>query len=437
MFAATGSTRIAAVCAPCSASAASSAARSLYGTTIVSATVPGVTPAEPGRPERGDTAARLHEQRVEMAVIAARELHDLVAPGRAARQAHRGHRRLGTRRHEPCLLHRRHARADRFDELDLAGRRRAVRSPVGRGAAARLRRPSDTRDRGSTRPTTARSRGIRDRRCRRCDCRSARATKNGSPPTEPNARTGELTPPGMRGLRAREPVGLDSLTSTRSTGRLGELAREVREDHVGARALHRERGARPRPRRRRSNRVGPPALTIAYSPLTWYAATGTSNAARTSAMTSRYASAGLIITMSAPSATSSATSTSASRPLRGIHLVAAPIAELRRALRRVAERSVQRRRVLGRVGEDRRGLVTRTRRARRGSRRPDRPSFRSARSRRRRLRPARSRSRRSARASRRCRPRASWRRQTAVTVVGVLVEAVVGHQHERVADLVA
>ena len=57
------------------------------------------------------------------------------------------------------------------------------------------------------------------------------------------------------------------------------------------------------------------AFTIAYSPLTLYAATGTSNAARTSAMTSRYASAGFTITMSAPSSTSSATSAIASRPL--------------------------------------------------------------------------------------------------------------------------
>ena len=52
---------------------------------------------------------------------------------------------------------------------------------------------------------------------------------------------------------------------------------------------------------------------LAYSPLTWYAATGTSNAPRTWAITSRYASAGLTITMSAPSSMSSATSLIASR----------------------------------------------------------------------------------------------------------------------------
>src|SRR5262249_18737102 len=57
------------------------------------------------------------------------------------------------------------------------------------------------------------------------------------------------------------------------------------------------------------------ALIMAYSPDTWYAATGTSTSARTAAMTSRYASAGFTITMSAPSAMSRRTSSSASRPL--------------------------------------------------------------------------------------------------------------------------
>ena len=58
------------------------------------------------------------------------------------------------------------------------------------------------------------------------------------------------------------------------------------------------------------------ALTIAYSPDTWYAATGTSTSAAHRAMTSRYASAGFTITMSAPSAMSSRISSSASRALR-------------------------------------------------------------------------------------------------------------------------
>ena len=55
-------------------------------------------------PERGDAAARGDEQRVEVAVVAAGELHDLVATGGAAGEADRGHRRLGAARHEPHLL---------------------------------------------------------------------------------------------------------------------------------------------------------------------------------------------------------------------------------------------------------------------------------------------------------------------------------------------
>ncbi len=48
MLAAIGSTSTAAK--SCSANAASTAGMSLYGTTTVSATAPGVTPAEPGMP---------------------------------------------------------------------------------------------------------------------------------------------------------------------------------------------------------------------------------------------------------------------------------------------------------------------------------------------------------------------------------------------------
>ena len=122
--------------------------------------------------------------------------------------------------------------------------------------------------------------------------------------------------------------------------------------------------------------------------------------------------------------------------VRGVHLVAAPVAELRRALGGVAERTVER---AARTWPRRRGSPSsrgRSRRARRGSRRPGRPSSRSARSRRRRRRPARSRCSRSGRAWRRCRRRRRGE-HAAVAVVGVLVEAVVGHQHERVADFVA
>src|SRR5438128_11595239 len=59
-----------------------------------------------------------------------------------------------------------------------------------------------------------------------------RATKNGSPPTAPNARTGEFTPPGMR---ARARSNSDSAKS--GVESLGGFARQVREHEVGTGAL--------------------------------------------------------------------------------------------------------------------------------------------------------------------------------------------------------
>jgi hypothetical protein len=70
-------------------------------------------------------------------------------------------------------------------------------------------------------------------------------------------------------------------------------------------------------RSRSSQPFAAAASTIAYSPLTWYAATGTGTAAATRLMMSSYASAGLIITMSAPSSRSSRVSLTASSALRG------------------------------------------------------------------------------------------------------------------------
>src|SRR5918996_5041389 len=61
---------------------------------------------------------------------------------------------------------------------------------------------------------------------------SPRATKNGSPPTAPNVRTGELTPPGMRAC-ARS----NSDSAKSGVKALGDLARQVREHEVGAGAL--------------------------------------------------------------------------------------------------------------------------------------------------------------------------------------------------------
>ena len=238
--------------APCSASAASSAARSLYGhDDRVGDRCPRVTPGRTGEPEGRDAAAGLHEQRVEVAVIAARELHDLVAAGRAACEAHRGHRGFGAGRHEPHLLDRRHAVADRFRELDLARRRRAERRARPRRHAAPLRRPPGARGRGSTRPTTARSRGSRGRRCRRGMRRRGARDEERLAADRAERADRRVHAAGDARLGAREPVGHGS----RVRERLGDLAGEVREDDVGAGPLDREQVLERDRGDRRSSRV--------------------------------------------------------------------------------------------------------------------------------------------------------------------------------------
>ena len=212
MLAAIGSTRIAAVCAPCSDNA------DVERADVVVRNHDRVGDGARGdarrsrEAERRDAAPGLDEQRVEMAVIAAGELHDLVAPGRAAGQAHRRHRGFGPRRDEPRLFDRRHPRADRLDELDLARGRRAVRRAVGRGLLhglddLRVRVAEDRRA-----PRLHVVEVLAARRCRRSGC-PRRATKNGSPPTDPNARTGELTPPGMPAWARANQLGFTSGTA--------------------------------------------------------------------------------------------------------------------------------------------------------------------------------------------------------------------------------
>ena len=104
----------------------SSSGTTLYGTTRVSRTAPSVTPAEPGKPERGDAAPRLREQEVAVTVVVAGELHDRVAAGEAAGHANGGHRRLGAARHEANELAARNPVDDRLGQQHLSLRRRAV-----------------------------------------------------------------------------------------------------------------------------------------------------------------------------------------------------------------------------------------------------------------------------------------------------------------------
>ena len=67
-----------------------------------------------------------------MAVVAALELDDHVAPGKAARQADRAHRGFGAGGHQAHHVHARHALDQQFGQFDLAFRRRAESKPPGR-----------------------------------------------------------------------------------------------------------------------------------------------------------------------------------------------------------------------------------------------------------------------------------------------------------------
>jgi hypothetical protein len=98
----------------------------------------GRDPRAPGEAERGDAAAGGHEQRIEVAVVAAGELQDLGPVGGTAREAHGGHRGFGARRDQPHLFDRRDAVGDRLGELDFAWGGRAERRAVGRGAPHRV-----------------------------------------------------------------------------------------------------------------------------------------------------------------------------------------------------------------------------------------------------------------------------------------------------------
>ena len=91
-----------------------------------------------GRAERRGGRARLDEQGVDVAVIVAGHLDDLVAARDAARDPDGRHGRLGAGRDEPDLLDRRHGRGHGLGDLDLAHRR-------GAEARAQVQRLDDRR----------------------------------------------------------------------------------------------------------------------------------------------------------------------------------------------------------------------------------------------------------------------------------------------------
>ena len=84
--------------------------------------------------------ARLDQQAVAVAVIAAFELHDLRPPGVTACEPQRRHGRFGPRAHQAHHLDRRQQSAQRLRDLDLAFRRRAERKPVACGLLHRADR---------------------------------------------------------------------------------------------------------------------------------------------------------------------------------------------------------------------------------------------------------------------------------------------------------
>ena len=200
---------IAAICSPCAASAARTASRSLYGSTIVSAAAPSVTPGVPGMPSVSEAGAGGHEQRVGVAVVVAVELDELVAPGEAAREPDRAHRRLG-------------ARGDHAHHLDGRARPRTTASAMrdldlGRRAEARAACSSCSR----TASSTDVGRMAEDHRAPRrhevdvlvavdvphAASPSRGRRRSGRARRDLNARTGEFTPPGMTLLRFREQSG--------------------------------------------------------------------------------------------------------------------------------------------------------------------------------------------------------------------------------------
>ena len=129
----------------------STASASLYGSTTVSAADAPVTPGVSGRPSVATPGPGRDQQRVDVAVVAAGELHHERPAGVAAGQAERGHRGLGAGVDQPDLLDR-GPRDDLRGQLDLAGRGRAERRPARQRRRHRRRPRPGARARGSSAP---------------------------------------------------------------------------------------------------------------------------------------------------------------------------------------------------------------------------------------------------------------------------------------------
>ena len=157
-----------------------------------------------------------------MPVVAAGELHYQTTAGVAPGQPDRRHGRFGAGVDQPDPLDRR-ARNDLRSQLDLAlgaapnesrGRRAA-----DRGDHRRVGVPEDHRPPGAHQVDVPAAVHVGE-------VRPPAPMNPGVPPTEPNARTGEFTPPGMdwpartaqRGLAGSDLSGLlDASASTSSS----------------------------------------------------------------------------------------------------------------------------------------------------------------------------------------------------------------------------
>ena len=164
MLAGAASVMTAAMRSPCSANAASTASTSLYGTTTVSRGDRGGDAGGVGQAEGRDAGAGRGQQRVDVPVVAAGELHDQVAAGERARQAQRRHRRLGAGGDQADLLGRGDARADLVDEVGLGEGRGAEAQAAAGGVADRV---DDLGVRVAEQRRTPASRRGRRTRCRR------------------------------------------------------------------------------------------------------------------------------------------------------------------------------------------------------------------------------------------------------------------------------
>ena len=71
-------------------------------------------------PQRRHARTGLHQQRIDVPVIAAFELDGQVPARESARHPQRAHRRFGARVHQPHHLHRRHRAADHLGQFDFA-----------------------------------------------------------------------------------------------------------------------------------------------------------------------------------------------------------------------------------------------------------------------------------------------------------------------------